>query len=226
MKPRLKLVIAGRNGRMGREIESVASEFGLDVVGGFGRTTTLAEWLKSGERPDVVIDFSLPAGTVALAETCAKEGISLVSGVTGLGDTERCALETAGSKVAVLYSANMSVGIQMLAKALDALKGVEGFELAIEEIHHRHKRDRPSGTALLLNDELQTRTGRKASEVVSLRGGGVIGVHRVMAFSDSETLVFEHTALNRGVFARGACHAARWIAGRGPGFYGLRDTLS
>lgn len=226
MKSGKKLLIAGRNGRMGREIESVANEFGFDVIGGLGRSSTLADWLKAGERPDVVIDFSLPAGTIALAETCAKEKIPLVSGVTGLAEAEKRALETAGSKVAVLYSANMSVGIQMLAKALDSLKGVEGFDISIEEVHHRHKRDRPSGTAILLNEELEKRVGRKADELVSLRGGGVIGIHRVMAFSESETLTFEHSALNRAVFARGACHAARWIVGRGPGFHSLRDTLS
>lgn len=215
---------------MGKEVASVAGDFDFAVVGGLDqKEPKLSSWLSkqasSRGRPDVVIDFSLPEVTAALAKDCAASGIPLVSGVTGLSDGERRALEEAAKHVPVLYSANMSIGIQLLSQALSALKGAEGFDISIEEVHHRHKRDRPSGTALLLADELKIRTGRTASEIVSLRGGGVLGEHRVLALSDSETLVFEHTALNRAVFARGACRAARWILGRSPGLYSLRDAL-
>jgi 4-hydroxy-tetrahydrodipicolinate reductase len=215
---------------MGKEVEAVANEFGFTVIGGTGRATAgidaaLAELAQAGQKPDVVIDFSLPIATAEVAKACAKHGVPLVSGVTGLDDAHMTALRKAAETIPVLYSANMSIGIQMLAKALEALKGVDGFDLAIEDIHHRHKRDHPSGTALLLNKELQKRTGREAGEIVSLRGGGVIGIHRVLALSESETLTFEHSALNRGVFARGACRAARWIHGRAPGFHGLGDLF-
>ena len=196
------------------------------MIGGLGRKSgSLAEWLKGSAKPDVVIDFSLPDATLEIAKTCAANGIPLVSGVTGLDTSQMKALEKAATKVPVLYSANMSIGIQMLAKALEALKGADGFDLSIEEIHHRHKKDRPSGTAILINNELKKRAGREANEIVSLRGGGVIGTHRVLAISESESLVFEHTALNRTVFAHGACRAARWVLGRGPGFHSLRETL-
>jgi 4-hydroxy-tetrahydrodipicolinate reductase len=212
---------------MGREIESLAALYSLDVIGGLGRSSgTLATWLKQNPKPQVVIDFSLPEATVEIASTCAAQGIPLVSGVTGIGEVDRGALHKAAEKIPVLYSANMSVGIQMLAKALDALKGAEGFDLSIEDIHHRHKKDRPSGTAILLNEELKSRTGRGAAEILSIRGGGVIGTHRVLALSDSESLSFEHNALNRTVFAHGACRAARWVVGRGPGFHSLRDILA
>jgi 4-hydroxy-tetrahydrodipicolinate reductase len=222
----VKVLIAGRSGRMGREIEGVVAEYGLEVIGGLGRSSgTLEKWLQGSAKPDVVIDFSLPVATSEIASTCASKGIPLVSGVTGISESDRRELEKAALKIPVLYSANMSVGIQMLAKALDALKGAEGFDFSIEDIHHRLKKDRPSGTAILLNEELKSRTGRGAEEIVSLRGGGVIGTHRVFALSDSETLTFEHNALNRTVFARGACRAARWVFGRSPGFHGLRDIL-
>lgn len=222
----ISVLLAGRTGRMGKEIESVAHECGLQIIGGLDRKSgSIANWVKANSKPDVVIDFSLPEATVSIAADCADLGIPLVSGVTGISGSERQALEKASQKIPVLYSANMSIGIQMLAKALDALKGADGFDFAIEDIHHRHKKDRPSGTALLLDNELKDRTGRKAGEIVSLRGGGVVGTHRILALSESESLVFEHTALNRTVFARGACRAARWIVGRGPGFHGLRDTL-
>jgi len=222
----VRVLLAGRTGRMGREIESVAGEFGLEIVGGLGRASgTLSEWLRSNAKPDVVIDFSLPFATLEIAHACRGNGIPLVSGVTGLTEADHEALKQAAKKVPVLYSANMSVGIQMLMKAMEALRSSEGFDLSIEDIHHRHKKDRPSGTAIMINDELKKISGRAAGEIVSLRGGGVIGTHRVLALSESESLVFEHTALNRSVFARGACRAARWVAGRAPGFYSLRDTL-
>lgn len=224
-----KLLIAGWTGRMGKEIAAVASEFGFDVVGGLdSKTPLLNAWLKANSKagiPDVVIDFSLPVATGKLVAECAKNGVPYVSGVTGLSEKEAAALKKASKEIPVLHSANMSVGVQMLARALEALKGSDGFDVVIEEVHHRHKRDRPSGTALLLEKELQQRAGRKADEIVSLRGGGVLGEHRVIAISDSEKVIFEHVALNRAVFARGACRAARWLVGRGPGLYSLRDTL-
>lgn len=223
----MKVLVAGRSGRMGREIESVAGEFGLQIVGGLGRASgTLAEWVRTNSKPEVVIDFSLPFATIEIARTCKDNGIPLVSGVTGLATADLEALRSAAENAPVLYSANMSVGVQMLMKAMEALKSSEGFDFSIEDIHHRHKKDRPSGTALMINDELKKITGQGAAEIVSLRGGGVIGTHRVLALSESESLVFEHTALNRAVFARGACRAARWVVGRAPGFYSLRDTLS
>jgi 4-hydroxy-tetrahydrodipicolinate reductase len=222
----LAVVVAGLTGRMGKEISGIAADCGLKIVGGLGRQSgSLADWIKANSKPDVVIDFSLPEATIAIAEACATNGIPLVSGVTGLSDTQKSALETAAKKIPVLYSANMSIGLQMLAKALDALKGAEGFDISIEDIHHRHKKDAPSGTAKLLNEELRRRTGQEAQEIVSLRGGGVIGTHRILALSESESLIFEHTALNRTIFARGACRAARWIVGRPAGYYSLRETL-
>lgn len=225
-KKAVSVLVAGLSGRMGQEIENAAEDYGLHIIGGLGRDNgPLATWLKKNSKPDLVIDFSLPAATKEIAKACAENEIPLVSGVTGISKSDRKALEAAAKKVPVLYSANMSLGIQMLAKALDALKGADGFDISIEDIHHRHKKDRPSGTAILLNDELKSRTGRPAAEIVSVRGGGVVGIHRVLALSDSESLTFEHAVLNRSVFAHGACRAARWILAQPPGFYGLRDTL-
>lgn len=227
----VNVIVVGRSGRMGLEIEAVAKDTGLiKIVGGVGREAGGLEACfsmleKSGQSVDAVIDFSLPVATVEVAKACVKRKVPLVSGVTGLSASEHQALLDAGKVIPVLHSANMSIGVQILAKALEALKGVEGFDISIEEVHHRHKRDRPSGTALLLDDELSKRTGKRASEIVSLRGGGVVGDHRVMAFSDSEVLTFGHQALNRAVFARGACRAARWIVGKPPGSYSLADTL-
>ncbi len=225
------VILVGRTGRMGVEIETVANDSGLlRIVGGVGREAGGLEACflsleKSTKSVDVVIDFSLPIATAEVAKVCATRRVPLVSGVTGLSAAERQSLADASKVIPVLYSANMSIGVQILAKALDALHGVDGFDISIEETHHRHKRDRPSGTALFIDDELYARTGKRAGEIVSLRGGGVVGDHRVLAFSDSEVLTFGHRALNRTVFARGACRAARWIVGKPAGSYSLADTL-
>lgn len=221
----LNAVIVGRSGRMGKEIETIAAECGIAIVGGVGREAGLAKCLAGAPSAQVVIDFSLPVATDEVVKACVQSRLPLVSGVTGLSAADHAMMKTASQKIPVLYSANMSIGIQVLAKALESLKGVEGFDISMEEFHHRYKRDRPSGTALLLNDELQNRVGRRASEIVSLRGGGIVGEHRIYAMSDSEVLTFSHQALNRAVFARGACRAARWIIGRPPGLYALKDLL-
>lgn len=222
----IDVVIAGITGRMGKELQMIAQSESVKVLGGLSRSNpSLKAMIAAVARPQAVIDFSLPGATTALLYECRELKIPLVSGVTGYSPDQLAELKAASREIPVLHSSNMSLGIQMLAKALDALKSADGFDLMIEEVHHRHKKDRPSGTALLLRDELRERTGREPAEIVSLRGGGVIGDHRVMAMSESEVLTFQHTALNRTVFARGACRAARWLVGQGPGLYSLRDVL-
>lgn len=222
----IDVVIAGITGRMGKELQLIAQSESVQVLGGLSRSNpSLKTMIAAIARPQAVIDFSLPGATTALLQECRDLKIPLVSGVTGYSPEQLAELKAAAREIPVLHSSNMSLGIQMLAKALEALKGADGFDLVIEEVHHRHKKDRPSGTALLLRDELRERTGREPAEIVSLRGGGVIGDHRVMAMSESEVLTFQHTALNRTVFARGACRAARWLVGQKAGLYSLRDVL-
>lgn len=222
----IDVVIAGITGRMGKELQLIAQSESVQVLGGLSRSNpSLKTMVAAVARPQAVIDFSLPGATTALLQECRELKIPLVSGVTGYSPDQLAELKAASHEIPILHSSNMSLGIQMLAKALEALKGADGFDLVIEEVHHRHKKDRPSGTALLLRDELRARTGREPAEIISLRGGGVIGDHRVMAMSESEVLTFQHTALNRTVFARGACRAARWLVGQKAGLYSLRDVL-
>ncbi len=222
----IDVVIAGITGRMGKELQLIAQSESVQVLGGLSRSNpSLKTMIAAVARPQAVIDFSLPGATTALLQECRELKIPLVSGVTGYSPEQLAELKAASREIPVLHSSNMSLGIQMLAKALEALKGADGFDLVIEEVHHRQKKDRPSGTALLLRDELRERTGRDPAEIVSLRGGGVMGDHRVMAMSESEVLTFQHTALNRTVFARGACRAARWLVGQKAGLYSLRDVL-
>lgn len=219
----LKLAVAGLSGRMGQEVQRVAHQHSCVVVGGLSRTQSSLAAMT--DRPDVVVDFSLPEFTAQVVRECLAHKTPLVSGVTGYAATELQALQDAGKQIPVVWSANMSVGVQILLRALEALRGAEGFDLVMEEIHHGQKRDAPSGTAKLIRDETEKRSGRRIEQIHSLRGGGVVGVHRVLALGPNETLSFEHAAQDRGVFASGACRAAQWLVKQKPGFYSLGDVL-
>lgn len=229
-----RLAIVGISGRIGKELLMLAPELGFQVT--CGVTTQLK---KSGEavalfasmrelpveKIDAVIDFSLPAVSQQVAEWCAANRKPLVSGVTGLGENERVALATAAKKAAVLWSPNMSLGVAVLSRTLHELSKLKNFSFQVEEFHHSAKRDQPSGTALKLQAVLAEATGAKLPEPVSIRGGGIFGIHRVFAMGEDETLMFEHQALNRRVFARGALVAATWLINQPPGLYSIDDLL-
>lgn len=194
-------------------------------------------------RVDVLVDFSLPQATPDVALACAAAKVALVSGTTGLGEPETSALDRSAAVVPVLWEPNMSVGVHVLsalvARAVELLG--EDFDVEITETHHRAKVDAPSGTALRLAEVAQKaraelalvhgRQGkvgaRKPSELGmhALRGGDVVGDHTVFLFGQGERLELTHRASSRDLFARGALRAARWIAGRAPGRYGLRDVV-
>ncbi len=195
-------------------------------------------------RVDAVIDFSGPAATLALAPIAAAAGLALVSGTTGLGDEGRAALDGAAARVPVLWEPNMSLGVHVLAGLVEqAARALAEWDAEIVETHHRAKVDAPSGTALRLAEAVrhardrasplvhgrQGCPGPRASGEIgmhALRGGDVIGDHAVHLLGGGERLELAHRATHRDVFAHGALRAARWIAGRAPGRYGLRDVLA
>ena len=119
----------------------------------------------------------------------------------------------------------MSLGVAVLNQALELCSQLEGFDFQIEEFHHKRKKDNPSGTAITLQENLEKATERKLPPPIGMRGGGLFGIHKVWAFSEEEALLFEHQALNRAVFARGALKAARWLSQQEPGLYGMKDVL-
>ncbi len=225
-KTEQSLAIHGATGRMGQEILLLAQKDGA-----WERITTVARggWGDvAAASVDVVIDFSSPAGLAGAFEWCLKNGKALVSGTTGLNESEMNRLREAANKIPVLWAANMSLGVPILAKAMAHLKSLTDWDFQIDEIHHTMKKDKPSGTALFLQQELQQITKKNLPEPNSTRGGGVVGIHRVLALGAEEMLVFEHHALSRAVFARGALTAARWL-GKRKGkakLYTMADVLS
>lgn len=227
------LALIGISGRMGQEIRSLAEEFDLKVTSGLASTAATEDDVMivskisdlRAEAIDVVIDFSLPELTDQVVAWCMKNSKPLVSGVTGISDAQKKALEALGQKTPSFWAPNMSLGVAVMARMLAQMKELEGFDFQIEELHHTRKKDRPSGTALFLQEKLKEAVGPQVPDPLAIRGGGIFGIHRVWAMGEEETVTIEHTAMNRRVFARGALKAARWLLGQKPGFYRMDDVL-
>jgi 4-hydroxy-tetrahydrodipicolinate reductase len=195
---------------------------------------------------DVVVDFSRPEPALGLFERAAALGVPVVSGTTGFDAEGLARLERSAQQVALLHASNMSVGVSLLLGLLEQAARALGpeFDAEILEMHHRHKVDAPSGTALALGEAVARGRGRPLAELAryervgqtgarpvgevgfaTLRGGDVVGDHTVIFAGDGERIELGHRAGHRGIFASGALRAARWIVGRPPGRYGMKDVL-
>ncbi len=200
--------------RLGEDAGSVAG------VGALGIPVSVEP--APGAGIDVMIDFSLPAGSLEIARRCAETGIPLVVGTTGFDLSERERLESYQDRLALLISPNMSKAVNLLARLVReagrALGG--GCEVAIVERHHRTKKDAPSGTALML-----ARQVGHPVDMHALRMGDCPGEHSVIFGLMGETLELSHRAANRDGFARGSLDAAAFLAGKPPGLYTVDDWL-
>lgn len=262
----MNVVVTGAAGRMGGRIISLLSDEGFCLVGALEQKGHNAIGKDAGElagcgrigitisdalvpalsQAKVVIDFTLPRATLPTASACADAGIPIVIGTTGLATEELDMLRTLGKKVPIVFSPNMSIGVNVMFKTMADLALVLGEEYDIEvvEMHHRMKKDAPSGTALRLAEILAKARGttfdsvgklarqgnvgeRERGEigVQSLRGGDVVGEHTVVFAGPGERLEMTHRAQNRDNFARGALRAAAWVLQRPPGLYDMQDVL-
>jgi len=221
------VAIAGA-GRMGQAITAgLEKQDGMELVGVWDRGGDLSSLVAGA---DVVIDFSLPEGTLQVLDAVTQHGKPLVCGVSGLSDEQMARLDQAALEVPIVYDRNMSLGIAVLEHSVrEAAKslGME-FEVEIAEVHHIHKKDAPSGTALKLGEaiaEVRGEPGTGSVKFKSERFGEVPGDHDVVMKSATESLTFAHSVTTRQVFADGAIRAARWITGKSAGRYRMRDIL-
>jgi 4-hydroxy-tetrahydrodipicolinate reductase len=193
---------------------------------------------------DVVVDFSSPAGLRDALAFCLHTNTALVTGTTGCDAALQAELEAASSRIALLRAANFSLGVAVLARLVrDAAAALPAWDAEIIEAHHAAKRDAPSGTALALGRAVAqardthaatpaantNRNGARVPGAVGyavLRGGDIVGEHTAMLIGQGERLELSHRATDRAVFARGALHAASWLAGRGAGAWSLDDVLA
>lgn len=221
----LRVAVIG-NGKMGRAVQQVAVASGASVVAVLGRNTNIdPESLFSA---DVAIEFTDPDSAVANVTACVDAGCPIVVGTTGwydqLGSVTEYGREHNG---AILWSANFSLGVyalvQLVRSAGALFAGLPGFDAHIVETHHLAKKDAPSGTALLLQQEVESTLGRDVP-VTSVRLGSVPGTHEFILDGAYEQIVISHEARDRRVFAEGALVAARWLVGR-HGVFTLSDVL-
>ncbi len=197
------------------------------------------------ENSEVIIDFTLPEGTQALLEKLLITPKPLVSGTTGLNDHQMNLLKEVSQKAPVLYATNMSLGIAILKRLVSiASEKLRDFDIEIVEMHHRYKKDAPSGTALTLAEFAAKARGLELNEVrvsgrdgnigertkdeigvFALRGGDIVGRHTVGFYNDGEFLELNHTATSRDTFAKGAIRAAKWVVSQEPGLYTIDECL-
>ena len=260
----IHVVISGAAGRMGRTLVRLTHEaedleligaieaaghpsMGSDagVLAGVGELT-IAITDALPEKFDVMVDFSLPEGSIGRIEECAARGIPCVVGTTGFSADQRSRIKKASEKAAVVLSPNMSVGVNVLFHAAAELARTlgEDYDIEIVEAHHRFKKDAPSGTAIKIAEEIARASGRNFSEAAvhgrgptsaprkhgeigihAVRGGDIVGEHVIYYTALGERLELKHVAHSRDTFARGALRAARWVADRGPGLYSMADVL-
>ena len=240
----MKIIINGAGGRMGQEICRLANEgykdsslaAMVDKMGGDGMLTSVSDF--SGDA-DVIIDFSHHTAAPEVAKFAAKRGIALVMATTGHTDEELAAINQAAKSVPVFMSANMSLGVALLAEL--AKKTAEIFpdaDIEIIEKHHNRKLDAPSGTALMIARAIENvrkgckfvygRCGQQKREVGeigihAIRGGNIVGEHEVIVCTDTQIITLKHEAQSRSLFAEGAMTAAAFICGKDAGFYDMND---
>lgn len=181
------------------------------------------------EKPRLLIDFSLPDGTVSASEWCAVKGVPLLSGVTGLDEEATARIRAAASKIPVLWSPNLSLGINLMAELCRQAAGAvdESTPVAISDIHHQWKKDAPSGTAIMLAEAMQGRLrGEPDIRMSSVREGDEVGVHSVTFKLEGEEIELVHRARNRSIYAKGALAAGYWLLSQPPGLYSASDWLA
>lgn len=225
MSKKLKIGLLGAGGRMGLEIQNLilqSKDFELAYA-----PSSKDVWNdKLAKNVEVWIDFTNADAFKGVLKKIEKYNRPLVSGTTGISASDKKVLNNLAKKIPVLWATNMSVGVAVLNEALKVFSEISDFDFQIEEIHHSRKKDAPSGTAITLKENLEKAIDKKIPDTLSIRGGGVFGVHKIYALSDEEVLTFEHSALNRTVFAKGALRAARWLAkNKKPGLYKISDAI-
>lgn len=249
----IKIIMHGCNGKMGQVITGICAEddtveiaAGVDLYDGIQNAyPVFTDIAQCGAQADVIIDFSNAGAVDGLLEYSERRRMPLVLCTTGLSEEQVEKTAALSKKVAVLRSANMSLGINMLSDLLQRAAKIlvpAGFDVEIVEKHHNKKLDAPSGTALALADSVNEAMGsiyeyrydrsgeRKQREkneigISAVRGGNIVGEHEVIFAGEDEVVTFQHTAYSKAVFAKGAVEAAKFLAGKEAGMYDMKDVI-
>lgn len=249
----IKAIMHGCNGRMGQAITGlVKGDDAIEIVAGVDTYTEASNTYpvydsieKCDVEADVVIDFSNAGAADGLLDYCVYKGLPVVLCTTGLTEEQLKKVDQAAQKIAVLRSANMSVGINLLMKVLQDVTKVlasAGYDIELVERHHNQKLDAPSGTALALADsineamdnefeyvydrsQMRKKRDKKEIGISAVRGGTIVGEHEIIFAGPDEVIEFKHTAYSRSVFGKGAVEAAKYLAGKPAGHYDMSDVI-
>ena len=249
----IKMIMHGCNGRMGQMItDMVKDDPEIEIVAGVdtnnNRQNDYPVYSSIAEcdvDADVLVDFGAAPAIDELLRVCVERNLPIVLCTTGLSAVQLADMKVASTKIAILKSANMSLGINLLMKILKEAANVlapAGFDVEIVEKHHRMKLDAPSGTAIALADsinearnneyeyiydrsQVRQRRGEKELGISAVRGGSIVGDHDVIFAGQDEVITFSHTAYSRAVFAKGAISAAKFLAGKEAGLYDMSDVI-
>ena len=261
----IRVAIAGASGRMGRMLieatladpaltlavaldRADSPERGRDCGDFLGRRTGVAIGadLDRLTDADVLIDFTRPEGTAAHLDACRRHGVRMVIGTTGFDDTGKAAIRSAAESIGIVFSPNMSVGVNATFKLLEVAAAIlaSGYDTEIIEAHHRHKVDAPSGTALKMGEVIATAQGKALKDLAvyaregvtgerragaigfaAVRGGDIVGDHTVLFAGTGERIEITHRASSRMPYALGSMRAARFIAGQPRGLFDMHDVL-
>lgn len=249
----VKIIMHGCNGAMGRVITGLGAEdaaieivAGIDISGGKDQGYPVFTSLEScNVAADVIVDFASATAADGLLDYCESHQMPLVLCTTGLDERQLNRVKEASASTAILRSANMSLGVNLLMKLVKNAAQVladSGFDMEIVEKHHNRKKDAPSGTALALADSINEAMGRqyhyvygrsgvsqardsKEIGISAVRGGTIVGMHDVIFAGTDEVVTFSHTAYSKAIFAKGAVAAAKFLAGKGPGLYDMADVI-
>ncbi len=262
----LNVIIAGCSGRMGHALlEGVfadaelklhaaldrpdSASIGRDAGEQFGRVTNIKishDVAAALQGADVLVDFTRPEPSLEYVAACRAAGVKLVIGTTGFNAEQKKRIESAASDIAVVFAPNMSVGVTLLINLVNAAAKVlnQGYDIEVVEMHHRHKVDAPSGTALRLGEAAAAALGRSLEECAvygregvtgerdastigfaTMRGGDVVGDHTVVFAGIGERVELTHKASSRATFALGALRAAKFLASKSQGLYDMQDVL-
>jgi 4-hydroxy-tetrahydrodipicolinate reductase len=249
----IKVIMHGCNGHMGQVISGlIANDPDIEIAAGIDLSDSrdngypvFTDIWKCQVEADAVIDFCTSKATNTLLDYCESRQLPVVLCTTGLSEEQLKKVEETSKKIAVLKSANMSLGINLLMKLVrEAAQtlAAAGFDMEIVEKHHRLKVDAPSGTALALADSInegldnayhytcdrsQVRQKRDEHEIgiSAVRGGTIVGEHEVIFAGSDEVITFEHTAYSKAIFGKGAIQAAKFLAGKAPGWYQMSDVI-
>ncbi|MCR4955500.1 MAG: 4-hydroxy-tetrahydrodipicolinate reductase [Lachnospiraceae bacterium] len=250
----IKVIMHGCNGRMGQVISKLIEEdenveivAGVDPFAGGQNSYPVVTSIDQCDREaHVVVDFSNAKATDNLLKYCIEKKLPVVLCTTGLSEEQLNKVKEASKEIAVLRSANMSLGVNLLMDLLKKATSVlseEGFDIEIVEKHHRHKLDAPSGTAIALGDAINeaadhkytytfdrssVRRERPDNEIgfSAVRGGSIVGEHDVIFAGMDEVITISHSAYSRDIFGKGALAAAKFLAGKEPGMYSMSDVIA